>query len=268
MKAHCKKTCNMCPSLGICKDDKVICASWAAQGECSRNKKFMSTHCQVSCELCSQWSTAVCEDSNRYCTKWSRAGYCQSIPSYMKHYCAKSCRSCGGGGASVSLPPPGPVISSPPDFAVDALNRHNFYRRIHNAPAMTLDADLSKAATAWAEKMAKLGRLKSSTMSERDWKGENLGIRCDSTQGDGSRVVDCWYKSVCKYDFTEGSMSTFSQVVWKTSTRLGVGRAKGVWMNYQCTFWVGRYYHHGNEIGAYQQNVSKGSFDKKKFCKK
>ncbi|EDO40255.1 predicted protein, partial [Nematostella vectensis] len=84
------------------------CASWAAQGECSRNKKFMSTHCQVSCELCSQWSTgkstsvilhlAVCEDSNRYCTKWSRAGYCQSIPSYMKHYCAKSCRSCGGGG--------------------------------------------------------------------------------------------------------------------------------------------------------------------------
>ena len=78
------------------------------------------------------------------------------------------------------------------------------------------------------------------------------------------------YKEVCKYDFNKPGYSNkvghFTQVVWKASTELGIGRytgrkiKKGKTMT--CTYIVARYRKAGNVAGAkaFRQNVSKGSF--------
>ena len=60
----------------------------------------------------------------------------------------------------------------------------------------------------------------------------------------------------------------FTQVVWKGTKELGIGRAskknsKGMY----CTYVVGRYKAPGNFKGKFQKEVAKGKFDKS-VCKK
>lgn len=62
-------------------------------------------------------------------------------------------------------------------------------------------------------------------------------------------------------------------MVWKRSTELGIGFARGSWKDLQkefhnCLFVVGRYRKQGNMRGAFQQNVEKGSFNKQATCQK
>ena len=51
----------------------------------------------------------------------------------------------------------------------------------------------------------------------------------------------------------------FTQVVWKGSKRLGVGKAKGKWTyqgtTYDCEYIVARYSPGGNVAGAFPENV-------------
>ena len=77
----------------------------------------------------------------------------------------------------------------------------------------------------------------------------------------------CRYKEVCDYDFNTGKakgdkvVGHFTQVVWKTSVELGIGRSvKG-----DCTYVVGRYKPPGNWIGQEKENVLQGSYDPS-FC--
>ena len=49
----------------------------------------------------------------------------------------------------------------------------------------------------------------------------------------------------------------FTQVVWKGTTKLGIGRATGKIDEWFCTWAVGRYSPAGNVLGQYQQNVVK-----------
>ena len=72
---------------------------------------------------------------------------------------------------------------------------------------------------------------------------------------------------MCDYDFNTGKSANgkdvghFTQVAWKESLELGMGRAtKG-----DCTYVVGRYKPPGNWMGEEKQNVFKGTFDKS-FC--
>ena len=81
------------------------------------------------------------------------------------------------------------------------------------------------------------------------------------------------YKEVCKpgYPF-DGSSSSgtghFTQVVWKKSTELGIGMAKGKSKSGMfCTYVVGRYRPPGNYRRQYKDNVVKGDF-KKDICSK
>lgn len=80
------------------------------------------------------------------------------------------------------------------------------------------------------------------------------------------------YNEVCKpgYKFSGGSRNSgtghFTQVVWKESTVLGIGRAEAEEGGMKCAYIVGRYKPAGNFIGEYQQNVPKGSFDAASYC--
>ena len=76
------------------------------------------------------------------------------------------------------------------------------------------------------------------------------------------------YEEVCKpgYDFSTGKFDFgtghFTQVVWKGSTELGIGKAVGKKNGMFCTYIVGRYRGPGNYQGRFQNNVAKGSFTK------
>ena len=70
------------------------------------------------------------------------------------------------------------------------------------------------------------------------------------------------YKEVCKFNFDnpEGNSGTnhFTQVVWKKSLTLGIGKA----VSERCTYVVARYRPAGNVRDNYSLNVAKGSFNK------
>ena len=80
------------------------------------------------------------------------------------------------------------------------------------------------------------------------------------------------YNEVCSpgYDFTSPSFSGgtghFTQVVWKGSTVLGIGRAEGTIRGMKCAYTVARYRPAGNMMGAFAQNVAVGSFDSDSYC--
>ena len=80
------------------------------------------------------------------------------------------------------------------------------------------------------------------------------------------------YNEVCDpgYNFGGASFSGgtghFTQVVWKGSTVLGIGRAEGTMRGMKCAYIVGRYKPAGNMMGDFAKNVVKGSFDKGSYC--
>ena len=80
------------------------------------------------------------------------------------------------------------------------------------------------------------------------------------------------YNEVCSpgYQFNRGSQNKgtghFTQVVWKESTLLGIGRAESEQGGMKCAYIVGRYKPAGNYIGEYQQNVPRGNFDANSYC--
>ena len=175
------------------------------------------------------------------------------------------------------------------------LKYHNFYRARHNAPRMSLDSSLNAAAQSYAEKLASQGTLVHSSNGD----GENLGIQCGSqpiSQTTDWYVLELikWSINSCPrfivqkiyaniysefllhirynenkyYDYYNGVSTTgddighFTQVVWKGSSRLGVGKARG-WAYIQgqwwdnCDFIVARYSPAGNVKGRYQSNVQR-----------
>jgi len=80
------------------------------------------------------------------------------------------------------------------------------------------------------------------------------------------------YNEVCDpgYQFNAGSYNKgtghFTQVVWKESTVLGIGRAESEEKGMKCAYIVGRYKPAGNMRGSYLQNVPKGGFDASSYC--
>ena len=72
------------------------------------------------------------------------------------------------------------------------------------------------------------------------------------------------------YNFNSGGFSGgtghFTQVVWKGSTELGIGRAEVERSGMKCAYIVGRYRPAGNMMGDFAQNVVKGSFDANSYC--
>ena len=73
---------------------------------------------------------------------------------------------------------------------------------------------------------------------------------------------------MCKPGYTFGAASPssgtghFTQVVWKDSDTLGIGKATSKKGSMTCTYVVGRYKKAGNFQGKYKENVPKGSFSK------
>ena len=68
-----------------------------------------------------------------------------------------------------------------------------------------------------------------------------------------------------KYNFETGDFSMesghFTQLVWKSSIALGIGKAVVPKGSMKCTYIVARYRAPGNYMGKFQKEVATGSFD-------
>ena len=69
------------------------------------------------------------------------------------------------------------------------------------------------------------------------------------------------YDEIKDYNFTDPTKSTgkvtghFTQVVWKASTKLGIGKGTGKKGSMACNYVVARYAPAGNIRGEYKANV-------------
>ena len=68
-------------------------------------------------------------------------------------------------------------------FEQEGLDKHNEFREVHGVPPMTLNAEMSQEAAAYAEKIANLGQLKHASPEERNGDGENLSFKCGMEKG-------------------------------------------------------------------------------------
>ena len=57
--------------------------------------------------------------------------------------------------------------------------------------------------------------------------------------------------------YSKNGVGHFTQVVWKDSIKLGIGKATGKIDKLFCTWVVGRYSPAGNVMGKFQENVLK-----------
>ncbi|XP_029643131.1 zinc metalloproteinase nas-14 [Octopus sinensis] len=81
------------------------CDTWAANGDCLTNPKWMNKNCAKSCSSCPDTQRPSCKNTylnDEKCGQWALEGECQLNNVWMEQYCGHSCRTCdkvtGGGG--------------------------------------------------------------------------------------------------------------------------------------------------------------------------
>ncbi|XP_065724862.2 Golgi-associated plant pathogenesis-related protein 1-like [Drosophila suzukii] len=136
-------------------------------------------------------------------------------------------------------------------FEQQVLNAHNYYRAMHNAPPLTLNPKLSQLASNWAYKLMAKNRMEHS----HNGYGENVYWAPLSKQ-EGKDAVKAWYNEISLYNWNYPSFSKqtghFTQLVWKSSTELGVGFAKSG----NGIFVVCNYNPPGNYKNQFKKNVA------------
>jgi glioma pathogenesis-related protein 2 len=116
-----------------------------------------------------------------------------------------------------------------PNFADNHLNAHNEYRTKHGCPPLKLDEDLCKCAQDWADQLANKHAMEHRPGNKY---GENIYMACDKTPDtvDGATPVKNWYNEIKFYKHgstrLEPRCGHFTQLVWKGTTKMGVGIAK------------------------------------------
>ncbi|XP_064535158.1 Golgi-associated plant pathogenesis-related protein 1 isoform X1 [Drosophila montana] len=137
-------------------------------------------------------------------------------------------------------------------FEQEVLKAHNAHRAQHNAPPLELDGSLNKLATNWAQHLLANNRMEH---RQNSGYGENIYMASGGNLG-GADAVDSWYNEINDYNWRSPSfqMNTghFTQVVWKSSKRLGVGFAR----RGNTIYVVCNYDPPGNYNNMYRENVS------------
>jgi uncharacterized protein YkwD len=137
-----------------------------------------------------------------------------------------------------------------------ALKGHNFYRKKHGVPSLTLSDELCQIAQAWANKIAADEKMQHS----QNGYGENIHW-CSGDVPKGTSPVKHWYSEFKDYDYKKDAdfqpgTGHFTQVVWKATKELGIAKAKG---SKGDTYVVAIYNPAGNFMGQLNDNVMKRS---------
>ncbi|KAG7884765.1 hypothetical protein KL938_001892 [Ogataea parapolymorpha] len=114
--------------------------------------------------------------------------------------------------------------SSLSSFAQTYLDRHNYFRALHeDTPNLTWNDDVAKVAQNYADAYTCNGELVHSGNSlDGQSLGENLAYGYNfATAG----AVDAWYDEINQYNYSDPGYSEatghFTQLVWKSSTEIG-----------------------------------------------
>ncbi|MFC4909558.1 CAP family protein [Actinomadura gamaensis] len=145
-------------------------------------------------------------------------------------------------------------------FQAEALAAANADRARHHAPALVLDSDLSKYAMERAASRSQSEKLSAGHSGLRDGTGENIFWGGSSGEPrPGSDAVKSWYDEIGNYDFDKAQFSPnaghFTQLVWKSSTRVGIGRVSGQGPEFYETYIVFVFEPPGNMEGEFADNV-------------
>ncbi|KAI5735155.1 hypothetical protein M8J77_014916 [Diaphorina citri] len=149
-------------------------------------------------------------------------------------------------------------------FVQACLDAHNGYRKKHYAPALRYNTQVAKVAQAWASKLigsiARGGHLQhrpNNKFGENIWMGSGYKFTDEEAV---KQAVKSWYDEISLYRpyfGREPNMANFkewghfTQVVWKSSSKLGVGIAR---KNGHILV-VANYDPPGNYQGQYANNV-------------
>jgi uncharacterized protein YkwD len=149
------------------------------------------------------------------------------------------------------------------EFQQEVLTQINAYRARHGAPPLTLDSDIVEYSKSRAAKMSAAGEISHTDLKEEY--GENASWQAASSgpaPGPASGATGSWYDEVKNYNFNNpegphsGVTGHFTALVWKGTTKLGVGRVAGQGSEWWETFIVANFYPAGNMTGEFQANVS------------
>ncbi|CAF1465027.1 unnamed protein product [Rotaria sordida] len=153
--------------------------------------------------------------------------------------------------------------SSNSKFQGDMLKLHNHYRARHCAPPLVLSQQLNQIAQSYAEHLAATSTFEhSGNQLGSEQLGENLFMQWISfgrPTASGREAMQSWYNEIGMYDFDKPKYSKetghFTQMVWRSSRKLGVGIAYSPKGNE--VYIVANYYPAGNTInpGYFENNV-------------
>lgn len=199
-------------------------------------------------------------DKESSCPYWKKLKFCEPSKGYadfMKKTCPASCEICQARPTAPPKPRPGKVDIK------ECLKAHNVKRRLHGARPLSWDSSLASKAQIWANHLAKINKMKHAPWTGA---GENLY----TARNTGGKVATCkeaveaWYGEVAHYPFmeppntifdTDSQIGHFTQVVWKSTKKVGVGITvikRGFWT---ITYIVARYTPPGNYQGEFKQEV-------------
>jgi len=160
--------------------------------------------------------------------------------------------------APAPAPAPRPSGNKPPKDKESCLTKHNFFRRKHrDTPDLVWDNDLARGAQQYADYLKNTNKWEHSKDLSAQL-GENLAKSSGyPLAGACDRAITNWYNEINMYNYGSPGfgMNTghFTQVVWKSTTKVGVGIAtngRTIWV-------VGRYSPSGNMNmpGYFARNV-------------
>lgn len=159
--------------------------------------------------------------------------------------------------AAPSIPSTAPQFTNTALFTSAILNSTNFYRKEHNATAVTWNATLASYASSY---LSAMGTQSPDSGSECDFShsggpyGENLALGCNEVTG----CVELWGDERDEYNFNKPGFSEetghFTQLVWKDTTTVGCGsRLCGT----RAWYIVCEYWPRGNVIGEFREEVDR-----------
>ena len=148
-------------------------------------------------------------------------------------------------------------------FVSDMLQYHNHYRAYHSAPSLTISQRLNHIAQKYADQLAATGKFEhSGNKFGNENLGENLYMQWISrgkVPVSAKEAAKSWYDEIEHYSFNRPQYSEetghFTQMVWRSSQRLGVGVALSA--DGREVYMVTNYYPAGNIInyGYFDANV-------------
>ena len=178
-----------------------------------------------------------------YKTKYSQAYYKKDINTHKKRY-------------SYNIGNPNEDKKNFSAFCIEALNVHNYYRRIHHVEPLILNRKLCRIAENYSRYLAYSIRdlLHSNNTYEGKYLGENL-YYCSGMEATGELATKDWYSEIKDYDYSGnflGDTGHFTQLVWKSTKEVGFGKTVDQNGN---SYVVANYFPCGNIIGVFDSNV-------------